>query len=156
LPVELQRLLSRTVIPHTSAEELDDYAQAFPRLLEVIRLLHDEGIPLWPGTDDNTGFTLHRELELYVAAGIPASETLRIATQDCATHVGLGHTQGSIERGKVASFVLLDGDPTADISAVRRARAVVKNGDLYFPSEIYAELNIEPFCAPPQVISPAS
>jgi len=151
MPVNFQRLLRRTFVPYTAPEELDDYEHAFNRLMELIRVLHDEGIQLWPGTDDSTGFTVHRELELYVAAGIPAPEVLRIATQDCATHVGLGHSHGSIERGKVASFVLLDGDPTIDISAVRQARAVVKDGNLYFPSEIYSELNIEPFCLPPQV-----
>jgi len=155
MPVSFQRLLRRTTLPHTTPEELDDYKQGFTRLMELIRLLHDEGIPLWPGTDDSTGFTVHRELELYVAAGIPAPEVLRIATQDCATHVGLGDSHGSIERGKVASFVLLDGDPTADISAVRQVRAVAKDGTLYFPSEIYSELNIEPFCAPPRVTAPA-
>lgn len=156
MPASFQRLLRRACMPHTVPEELDDYQHAFTRLMELIRLLHDEGIPLWPGTDDSTGFTVHRELELYVAAGIPAPEVVRIATQDCATHLGLGHSHGSIERGKVASFVLLDGDPTADISAVRQIRAVVKDGNLYFPSEIYSELNIEPFCAPPHVTSTTS
>jgi imidazolonepropionase-like amidohydrolase len=151
LPLELERLLNRAEMPHTSGEELDNYARAFGRLMDVIRLLHEEGLALWPGTDDGTGFTLHRELELYVDAGISPAEVLRIATQDCASHVGQGETHGSIERGKIATFVLLDGDPTTDISAVRRARAVVKNGDLYFPSEIYAELNIDPFCAAPEV-----
>jgi imidazolonepropionase-like amidohydrolase len=151
LPLELDRLLNRAEMPHASIEELDNYALAFGRLMDVIRLLHKEGLALWPGTDDGTGFTLHRELELYVDAGISPAEVLRIATQDCASHVGQGETHGSIERGKVATFVLLDGDPTADISVLRHPRAVIKNGDLYFPSEIYAELNIDPFSAAPDV-----
>jgi Amidohydrolase family len=151
MPVSYQRQRRRTFVPYSSEEELGQYEDSFVMLLKVLRHLHDLGIPLWPGTDDGTGFTVHRELELYTAAGIPAAEVLRIATLDCARHIGLGHSHGSIERGKVASFILLDGDPVADISAVRRPRAVVKNGDVYFPSEIYAQLNITPFAAPPAV-----
>jgi len=49
---------------------------------------------------------------------------------------------------------LLDGDPTADISAVRQVRAVVKTGVSTFPSEIYAELDIEPFLRPTAHHSP--
>jgi hypothetical protein len=58
--------------------DLDAYVAAFEVLVDVLKLLHERGVPLWPGTDDGTGFTLHRELELYVAAGLDAAEVLRI------------------------------------------------------------------------------
>lgn len=154
MPVSYRRLRKRTYVPYADEAELDAYTKSFSKLLDVMSLLKDRHIRLWPGTDDGTGFTLHRELELYVAAGMTPPEVLRIATLDCAEHLGLGHSHGSIERGKSASFILLEGDPTSDISAVRNIRAVVKDGDVYFPSEIYTQLNITPFVPPPTVSVP--
>ena len=46
----------------------------------MIKLLYDAGVPIVAGTDSLAGFALHRELELYVEAGIPPSEVLKIAT----------------------------------------------------------------------------
>ncbi|MFF3372151.1 amidohydrolase family protein [Streptomyces sp. NPDC002680] len=154
MPVSYQRSRKRTYVPYSSDAELQDYDRSFAKLLDIMRLLHDHGVQLWPGTDDGTGFTLHRELELYAAAGLSPAEVLCIATRDCARHLGLGHSHGSIERGRTASFVLLDGDPTVDVSAIRNIRMVVRDGDLYFPHEIYRELNIEPFVPAPAVSEP--
>ena len=156
LPVSYQRQRKRTYVPYCDGAELDAYEASFARVLELIGLLHRQGVPLWPGTDDGTGFTLHRELELYVAAGLPAIEVLQIATLGCARHLGLGHSHGSVERGKAASLILLDGDPTSDISAVRRVSAVMNEGRLSFPAEIYRELSVAPFTAPPPVSVPGS
>lgn len=147
-PMSYQRLRKRTYVPYSDVCELSDYDESFGVLLDVMRLLNDRGIRLWPGTDDGTGFTLHRELELYVDAGLQPAEVLKIATLDCARHLGRSHTHGSVERGKAASFALLDGDPTKDISAIRRIRAVAKDGSIYFPAELYAELGIVPFAPP--------
>ncbi|MGH9171157.1 MAG: amidohydrolase family protein [Acidimicrobiales bacterium] len=154
MPVSYQRLRKRTYVPYQDETELDAYTKSFSKLLEVMMLLRKKHIRLWPGTDDGTGFTLHRELELYVSAGMRPPEVLRIATRDCAEHLGLGYSHGSVERGKSASFILLGGDPTSDISAIRNIRAVVKDGDVYFPSEIYAQLNVAPFAPAPTVSLP--
>lgn len=148
LPLAYQRYRRRAHLPHESEADLLAYEQAYGRVMDVVRLLREEGIPLWPGTDDATGFALHRELELYTTAGFTPAEVLTIATRACADHLGLGHTQGRIERGRTASFVLVDGDPTQDISAIRNIRTVVHNGCVYYPSEIYTELGITPFVEP--------
>ncbi|MFF4732042.1 amidohydrolase family protein [Streptomyces mirabilis] len=151
MPAGYQRQRKRTYVPSRTEEDLLRYDESFPKVLEVIKLLHDNGIPLWPGTDDSTGFTVHRELELYVEAGLSPAEVLRIATHDCAAHLGLGHNHGAIERGKTASLLLIDGDPLTDISAIRNIRMVVKAGDIYFPEEIYTELGITPFSTAPAI-----
>lgn len=151
MPIGYQRYRRRTLAPARDEPGLRDYDQAFPKLLEVIALLHDAGIPLWPGTDDGTGFTVHRELELYVAAGVPAAEVLRMATLDCAAHLDRDHSHGSVERGKRADLILVAGDPTHDISAVRNIGAVIKGCDIFYPAELYKELHIEPFTTPPPV-----
>ncbi|MEU6408171.1 amidohydrolase family protein [Microbispora sp. NPDC046933] len=147
MPVGYQRYRKRTFVPNPA----DGYDEAFSRLLETMASLHAEGVELWPGTDDGTGFTLHRELELYCEAGIPAAEVVRRATLDCARHLGRDHMSGSVARGKRADLILVDGDPTRDISALRRVRMTVKGGDVYFPAEIHSALSIAPFTVPPPV-----
>ena len=100
------------------------------------------------GTDDVAGFTLHRELELYVKAGIPAGEVLRIATWNGAKYTRTLDRLGSITPGKLADLILVDGDPTENISAIRRINLVMKEGVAYYPAEIYEATGIKPFAAP--------
>jgi imidazolonepropionase-like amidohydrolase len=118
-------------------------------------MLHREQIPLWPGTDDTIGFSLHRELELYVKAGMTPAEALRVASYDCDEYLGRDQLYGSIRRGKSADFILTPGDPSKDIKALHAIRMVVKDGVVYFPSELHAALGIAPFAEPPKV-TPAS
>ena len=70
MPVSYQRNRKRTYVPFSTQADLDAYSESFEVLLKVMKMLHDNGIALWPGTDDGTGFTVHRELELYVKAGL--------------------------------------------------------------------------------------
>ncbi|MCE2872759.1 MAG: amidohydrolase family protein, partial [Xanthomonadales bacterium] len=91
--------------------------------------------------------TLHRELELYTMAGIPAGEALRIATWNGAKYTRTLADRGSIEVGKVADLVLVDGDPTQDITALKRIALVVTQGRSIDPSAVYTELGIKPFVA---------
>ena len=152
MPIGYQRYRRRTFVPLASPEADAAYREAFDRIVETLGLLHRNGIRLLPGTDDGTGFTVHRELELYVRAGISPAETLRIATLGMEEYMGRAHDYGSIERGKFADFFLVAGDPTRDISTVRRARMVMRGGVLYFPSEIYDALGIRPFAEPPRLV----
>src|SRR5690606_19237011 len=73
------------------------------------------------------------------------------ATLGAEEYLGRADRLGTIEPGKLADFFLVAGDPTADISAVRRPRLVVQGGVVYYPHEIYAALDIRPFTAPPPV-----
>lgn len=155
LPIGYQRYRKRTYVPLEESGKDERYRQAFETLLGTVRLLHDSGIRLLPGTDDSTGFTVHREIELYAKAGIPAGEALRLATLGCETYFGRDERLGSIERGKLADFFLIAGDPTADIRAIKKIRLVMKGGTIYYPSEIYRALSIEPFAEPPPVREPA-
>jgi imidazolonepropionase-like amidohydrolase len=120
------------------------YRDAFKKMLELVALLHREGITIVAGTDDLAGFTLHRELENYVSAGIPAAEVLRIATLGAATVMHHEKELGSVEPGKFADFVLVDGDPTTNIADVRKVRTVVKDGKVFDAAEIDKELGVLP------------
>ncbi len=124
------------------------YRASFARMVELTGLMHRAGIPLVAGTDGMAGFTLHREMELYVQADIPPAEVLRIATWNGARYTGTLDRLGAVEPGKLADLVILEGDPTQDISAVRRPRLVMKEGVVHYPSEIYAATGVQPFEPP--------
>ncbi len=72
---------------------------------------------------------------------------LRIETWNCATYARVLSDRGSIERGKRADLILIDGDPTQDISAVRNVALVLRDGDTYCPAELYGKLGVK-FFAP--------
>jgi imidazolonepropionase-like amidohydrolase len=150
MPIGYQRYRKRTYVSDLTEQGDKDYHLSVERMLATIKLLHDNGLRLLPGTDDGTGFTLHRELELYAKSGIPAGEVLRIATLDMARYMGQDKTLGSIDVGKQADFFLVAGDPTRDINAVRKARLVSKGDAIYFPSEIYEALGVRPFADAPR------
>lgn len=152
MPIGYQRYRRRSFVTIESPEQDEAYRRGFDRIVETLGLLHREGIRLLPGTDDGTGFTVHRELELYVRAGISPAETLRIATLGMEEYMGRAHDLGSIERGKFADFFLVAGDPTTDISVIRRPRMVMRGGTLYYPSEIHAALGVRPFAEPPPLV----
>jgi cytosine/adenosine deaminase-related metal-dependent hydrolase len=127
-----------------SAEEQATYEAAFPHLLAMVKLLYDRGVTLVAGTDGLAGFTLHHELELYVKAGIPAPAVLRIATLGAATVAGMDRELGSVVAGKRADLYVVQGDPLADIAALRRGVAVISRGRRFVPAEVYASLGVQP------------
>ncbi len=120
------------------------YKQSFAKMVELVGTLYRAGIPIEPGTDDMAGFTFQRELELDVQAGIPANKTLQNATLGAARIMKRDSELGSVTAGKLADLTLVDGDPTANISAVRKTALVVKDGVVYKPAELYTELGVQP------------
>ncbi len=66
-------------------------------------------------------------------------------------YVGMDQRLGSIEKGKLADFFLVPGDPTKDLRAIKKISMVVKDGALYFPREVYPKFGIEPFASAPLV-----
>jgi imidazolonepropionase-like amidohydrolase len=112
----------------------------------IVRALHEAGVPVLPGTDAMPGFTFHRELELYVAAGIPPSEVLALATIGAAHEMGMDDELGSIAPGMLADLIIVDGDPIKNISDIRRVVTVVKDGQVYDSGAIHRALGIQPCC----------
>lgn len=110
--------------------------QIFDNVLDIVRQMHEAGVPVLPGSDMLPGVAVHRELELYVQAGVPASEALTLATLGAARIMGMDNELGSIEPGKLGDLILVDGDPTADIGDLRRVVFVVKEGRVYDPAAI--------------------
>jgi len=149
MPIGYQRFRQRSFVSLANAAEDAAYREGFHRVMETLKLLHEAGIVLLPGTDDGTGFTVHREIELYTLAGIPVPDTLRIAAWNPVEYLGQGADLGVIAPGRLADFVLLEADPLTDINAIRAPRLVARNGDVFFPAEIYEALSIRPFAMPP-------
>jgi imidazolonepropionase-like amidohydrolase len=79
---------------------------------------------------DNVG--LFDELEAYAEAGVPTFEILRAATINGANWLGAKTDFGTIEPGKRAHLILVDGDPLEDISELRNIDLVVKDGVIVF------------------------
>ena len=100
--------------------------------LALIKALHDGGVRIVAGTDYGLpGFSLLRELELYVAAGLSPLDAIRSASAVPAEVMGLSNDAGTIAVGKRADLVVLDGNPLTDISNVRKGRWVVSAGRMY-------------------------
>jgi hypothetical protein len=144
LPPQMRRNLSAVGGLPVPAGMDDRYRKAFKACLAMVKALYDAGVPIVAGTDDVAGFSLHRELELYVAAGIPAPVALFDATLGPARIMGRDKDLGSIAPGKLADLILVDGDPAARISDIRRVVLTVKGGVVYDPAEIYKSMGVKP------------
>ena len=133
------------------------YEGAWNSLVAVTKMLHDRGIFIVFGTDTGGSFTFHRELEIYQDKGIMTpAEILTRATLDSARYTGQDQRLGSIEKGKLADFFLIPGDPTKAVKAIKTIAMVVKDGTFYYPSEVYPNFGIEPFTAAPKVTLPGA
>jgi hypothetical protein len=78
-PAQIRRSM-RSGALEAPADKAAAYREAFAAMLRLLKAVSDAGITIIPGTDALPGYSLHHELELYVRAGIPASEVLRLAT----------------------------------------------------------------------------
>jgi len=120
------------------------YRESFPAMLRLLKALHDGGVTIIPGTDALAGYMLHHELELYVRAGIPSAEVLRMATLTSAEVMGANKDRSVIAAGKLADMILVDGDPVKNIRDLDKITTVIKAGNVYDPAAIEKALGISP------------
>lgn len=131
--------------PGASGERAAPARASFDAMMATIRELHRDGLRFVAGTDQNIpGHSLHRELELYVEAGFTPMEALQAATSVPAEVMGLDKTVGTIELGKRADLVLLDGDPLADIRNTRRIAKTISAGAVYDPAPLWESVGFKP------------
>ncbi len=134
------------LLPHDSLSETA--IRGFENLKTFLRALYLAGVPLLPGTDFVGGLTLPRELELYVEAGIPAQQVLYMATLGAARVMRVDRSLGSIEAGKRADMIMVDGDPVHDIRTIRHVVMSMKGGALYDPARLLESLAFRRGCRP--------
>lgn len=141
LPAQFRRGLLSGGLP--VPEGMDQtFKDSFANMLRLVKVMYDAGVPVESGTDSIAGFTLLRELELHVRAGIPAPRVLADATLGAARIMKADAELGSIAAGKLADVVLVDGHPETNISDIRRPTLVMKDGVIYYPNELDRELGI--------------
>ena len=141
LPLSVQRGFYSGGQPIEEGME-ETHKASYQKLLGIVKELYDNGITIVPGTDSMAGFGYHVELENYVKAGIPASEVLKIATSVSAKVCGVQNSLGSIEEGKLADLILVDGDPTQNISDIRKIALTIKDGKIYDPQKLYNAIGV--------------
>lgn len=112
-----------------------DWRASFAKMVALVKALHDAGVPIVAGTDGG-GLEIVRELELYVQAGFTPGEALQTATIVPARLVGADKVTGSVTVGKEADLVLVDGDASKDIGAMRRTLWVMSDGALMNADEL--------------------
>jgi imidazolonepropionase-like amidohydrolase len=141
-PTQTRRFFLGGNLPVPDGME-ERYHASYAKMIAMVNELYHAGVRIVAGTDDLSGFALHRELELYAKSGIPNAEVLRIATLQPAQILKRDKDLGTIEKGKLADFIIVDGDPTKNISDIRKVVTVVKNGKIYNPRELYSEMGVQ-------------
>jgi imidazolonepropionase-like amidohydrolase len=113
--------------------------------LALVGTLHKAGIPIVAGTDQSVpGYSLHREIELYVKAGFKPLEALQAATIVPARVMGKVGDSGSIAVGKRGDLVILDASPLDDIANTRKIYRVVTDGRLFDPNPLWQSVGFRP------------
>jgi imidazolonepropionase-like amidohydrolase len=100
----------------------------------ILAILHSGQSAIVAGTDAPNmpgGVGLQGEIELYVRGGMTPVEALQTATINAAKALGADADLGSIEAGKLADMVIIDGNPLTDIKDTRKVNTVVKDGEVY-------------------------
>lgn len=139
---ELVEQIAKKGAPPEAAAQVRD---AIATLLKIIGALHRAGIPIVAGTDVGApGHTLHRELELYVKAGLTPLEALQTATLVPACVMRQENEVGTIEAGKRADIIILDANPLDNISNIRKIRFVVTQGRLFDCAKLWETVGFKP------------
>ena len=125
-PQYKEKLRASNVTPQEEA--------ALPVALSNFKKVFDAGIPVSMGTDSGAtpirvqGFAEHTELQLMVQAGLTPLQAITVATKNGAELLRINDQVGTLEPGKKADFLVLDADPSQDITNTRKINAVWKNG----------------------------
>jgi len=142
IPPPLNRLFS------SAGADGIDAATARSRLergLRIVKALHDAGVPVVVGTDEGIpGHSVHREIELYVEAGLTPMQALQAATSVSARAMKLDAELGTIERGKRADLVVLNANPLDRIRNIRSVRWTITDGRVYDAPALWKSVRFQP------------
>jgi imidazolonepropionase-like amidohydrolase len=128
------KIFTEAVKTEFNTDGLETRKKFIEKELEVVQLLHKTGVPFLAGTDTPPGvyvlpgFSLHEELQRFVAAGFTPLEALQTATLNPARFFQREDQIGTIEKGKLADLVFLDANPLEDIRNTQKVSAVILNG----------------------------
>jgi imidazolonepropionase-like amidohydrolase len=129
LPAATERGFKSGAIPYLPGMTRADAQASVHHMQEYVAKLRRAGVPIVAGTD-GFGMELVRELELYVGGGMTPAEALATATIAPARNVKADNRTGSINVGKEADLLLVDGDPEKNIGDLRNVDQVMSDGVL--------------------------
>jgi len=129
VPATVERGFKSGHIPYLPGMTRDTAQASLDHMGEYVAKLYRAGVPIVAGTD-GYGPELVRELELYVKGGLTPAEALATATIIPARNVKADKRTGSIEAGKEADLLLVEGDPEKNIGDLRHVDQVVSDGYL--------------------------
>lgn len=131
LPLPLQQLFTTMGLPADAAKK---YLPMYESMKTLVKTLYDNGITVVAGTDMGfPGYSVPRELELYVQAGLTPMQAIQAATITPALVMQMDKTTGSIKAGKKADLIILDANPFSEIRNIRKVHTVIKEGQEYNP-----------------------
>jgi hypothetical protein len=125
----------REDLKKASNEQIQNFREDYDFHAKLVSAMQRTGVGILAGTDTGDpyvvpGFSLHDELEFLVESGLTPDQAIASATIQPARYFALEDSYGTVDQGKIASLVLLDADPLADIKNTRRIAAVVHRGKL--------------------------
>lgn len=113
--------------------------------LAVVGALYKAGVPIVAGSDTGlVGYGLDRELELYVQAGMTPMAAIQSATSVAARAMKMDGDSGTIEAGKRADLILVNGNPVENIHDIRKVAKVVANGWMYDSGKLWESVGFKP------------
>ncbi len=141
-PADLLRSTRAVLGEEKPTKKPAEYAPMLDRDNQNLMNAYKAGVLLITGSDAGNllvihGPTVQHELELWVKAGIPTAQALQAATYNAAKVLRADDRIGSIQKGRDASLILLDGDPLQDISNTERISTVMFRGERVDRSEIF-------------------
>jgi imidazolonepropionase-like amidohydrolase len=139
---ELAAILAEASPPSQNA---DLQEKVFQKEVEIVGALHKAAIPIVAGTDQTVpGYSLYREIELYVQAGFTPIEAIQAATIVPARVMGVDKELGTVEPGKRADLIILDANPLESIHNIRTVKFVITNGTMYNCGELWTSVGFKP------------
>jgi imidazolonepropionase-like amidohydrolase len=134
----------KRLVAAKSAKGPTDWDKAFAKASKMEKLFYDMGGLLTVGTDPTgnggtlAGYGNWRAIELLVEAdGFTPLEAIKIATLNGAVALGFDKTIGTVEPGKAADLLVIDGDPSKNISDLRKVQYVFKTGVGYNSKKLF-------------------
>jgi len=119
----------------------------FRDLIKSLNWIRNAGIPIVAGSDMGNfltfpGISLHRELELLVKAGLSRIDAIKAATRNAAKLLGVENKLGTVEKGKLADIIIINGNPLSNISEIRKIEMVIRDGQILDLNELTKKINI--------------
>jgi imidazolonepropionase-like amidohydrolase len=149
LPVMPRRRFLMGGLPVSGPEQRAQYRAAYAKQLATVKALHDAKITVALGTDHMAGLMLHHEMELFARAGIPNATVLQLATLGAARAMRTDGKVGTIAPGRRADLAVIDGDPLADIRAIRGVVSTMRAGVVYPSAPLYETVGVRPAVGSP-------